>query len=68
MTVVFVRVVHNAVPVIRFNKLIIDVGVELAVSILSTGPLARVWIIHQLIANVRSTEIHAFVSQFDPVC
>lgn len=60
--------VHNAVPEIWIIKVIIDIGVELAVCILSTGPLACVWIIHQLIANVRGTEIHAFVSQFDPVC
>lgn len=60
--------IKNTVPVITVKEGFIDIGVELAVRIDSTRRLTRVWIIHQLKANVRASEIHSFVSQFKPVC
>lgn len=56
----------NAAPVGRVKEVTLHIGVELAVSILSTRLLTCVWIIHQLKANVRTSEVYIFPSHLSP--
>lgn len=60
--------IKNTVPVNRVKEVFLSIGVELAAGILSAGPLTCVCIIHQLEANVGTSEIYIFMSQFYPTC
>lgn len=59
---------ENAAPVGRLREVALHIGVELAGRIFSTRLLTCVWIIHQLKANVRTSEVYVFPSHLSPVC
>lgn len=60
--------IKSTVPVVTVREVFSDIGVELAVRILSTVPLTCICITQQLIANVRTSEIYSLLSHLNPVC
>lgn len=62
------RCVKYTSPVSRVSEFCCDVAVELAESVLSTGPLTCGSIVQQHKVNVRTTEVYVLMSHLYPVC
>lgn len=58
----------STVPEVRKSEVFCDVGVELAVIVISAFPLAVISITYNLRAIIRTEEIHSFITHPYPAC